>query len=199
MLTEPDGSFSPLDFFSYWNGGFSILGCVLSLCIMLPLWLKRCHIPVLPFLDLFAIYAPLLQSVSRIGCLCAGCCHGIPTDVFWAITYHDPASIAPVNVCLHPTQLYSSALLFALFCFMYGVFQYRFKKPGQLLTIYLGASSLERFIVDFWRADRIFFDSPALALFSVHQWIALGIIVTALIALYITMHTKRSDRIDRSL
>jgi len=199
MLTEPDGSLTLTDFFSYWNGGFSILGCVLALCVALPIWLARCHIPVLPFLDLVAIYAPLIQSISRIGCLCAGCCHGIPSDVFWAITYQDPESIAPVHVCLHPTQLYSSALLFSIFCLMYWFFQYRFKKPGQLLAIYLAASSMERFVVDFWRADRIFFDAEMLQLLSVNQWIAFGIILISLSALYLISHTEQSDRIDRSL
>lgn len=199
MLTEPDGSFNPIIFFSYWNGGFSILGCVLSICLILPLWLRQCHIPVLPFLDLVAIHAPLIQSISRIGCLCAGCCYGIPTNVIWAITYHDPDSIAPLHVCLHPTQLYSSALLFIIFCLMYGVFQYHFKKPGQLLALYLACSSGERFVVDFWRADRIFFDIDTAHLLSVNQWIALGIIAIALIAFLMTMHPDQSDRIDRSL
>jgi phosphatidylglycerol:prolipoprotein diacylglycerol transferase len=43
----------------------------------------------------------------------AGCCYGRPTNVAWAITFTDPAANfnvgTPLNVALHPTQLYESA------------------------------------------------------------------------------------------
>jgi len=177
-LTEPDALDSFTHFFAYWEGGFSILGCIIAISLMLPLLLKHLHIPVLPFLDLVAIYAPLLQAISRIGCLCAGCCYGTPTAAWWAVWYTDLQSVAPLHVYIHPTQLYSSVLLFIIFLLQYFVLQHIFKKPGLLFASYLLCVATERFVVDFWRADRTFFTSPAFTYFSVNQWVALGIIAT---------------------
>lgn len=192
-ISHPTDIGSVLDFFAYWHGGFSVLGCVIALCVMLPVWLFICKIPILQFLDLLAIYAPLLQSISRIGCLCAGCCYGLPCQLPWAIKYHDSLSIAPLGVYLHPTQLYSSILLGAIFCLMYWIFQYRYTKPGQLLALYLFLSNAERFTVDFWRNDRIF-PSYAGTAFSIHQWVALGIMLcSTLLFMYCSSVRVQTD------
>ena len=57
--------------------------------------------------------------VGRLGCLAAGCCYGRPTDVAWAITFTDPAAAVnvgtPLNVPLHPTQLYEAAAGLVIF------------------------------------------------------------------------------------
>jgi len=190
-LTEPDAARTLTDFLAYWQGGFSVLGCVIGICITLPIFLYRYGIPALPFLDFVAIYAPLVQSISRIGCLCAGCCYGLPSNLLWAIKYHDPDSIAPIGVYLHPTQLYSSILLLIIFCLMYWVLQYRFTRPGQLLSCYLILSSMERFFVDFWRDDQTFFTHHTLHFFSVNQWLALAIIASGIILLC-TTYTART-------
>ncbi len=177
-LTEPEAADTLVDFFAYWQGGFSILGCIIGICLTLPVALHRYRIPILPFLDFVALYAPLVQSISRIGCLCAGCCHGQPSSAAWAIKYHDPQSLAPLGIYLHPTQLYSSILLLSIFCLLYWILQYRLPKAGQLFSCYLILSSAERFFVDFWRDDQVFLANPLLQWFSVNQWLAL-IIITA--------------------
>jgi phosphatidylglycerol---prolipoprotein diacylglyceryl transferase len=197
-LTEPDAARTLTDFLAYWQGGFSILGCVIGICITLPIFLYRYRIPVLPFLDFVAIYAPLVQSISRIGCLCAGCCYGLPSNALWAIKYSDPDSSAPIGVYLHPTQLYSSFLLLIIFCLMYWVLQYRGKLPGQLLGCYLMLSSMERFFVDFWRDDQTFFAHPLLRCFSVNQWLALAIIAFG-IMLLCTTYVVKSTTSDKSV
>jgi prolipoprotein diacylglyceryltransferase len=47
---------------------------------------------------------PLALAVARLGCLAAGCCHGTPTAVPWAVAG------------LHPTALYEIAGLLAIHC-----------------------------------------------------------------------------------
>jgi len=80
---------------------------------------------------------------------------------------------------LHPTQLYGTAVFLFIFILIYFILQKILLKPGQLVTTYLMLSSTERFIIDFWRADRIFpFDFLAL---SFTQLIALIIFTGALI------------------
>jgi phosphatidylglycerol:prolipoprotein diacylglycerol transferase len=166
------------EFFLVWSGGFSILGTVLAVIIGLLFYLRYKAVPIVPYFDLVAVYAPLLQGISRIGCFLAGCCHGMQTQVAWAISYTDTESIAPLYVPLHPTQLYSAGLYFGIFLCMYFCARTMFEKPGQLFCMYLMLMSLERFSVDFFRGDRDFFCDPPFGLsplLSINQWIALGI------------------------
>lgn len=168
---------SLLDSLRIFDGGFSVLGSILAILIFVPLYLKHIKVPIFPFLDLVAIHAPLLQSISRIGCFAAGCCFGKPTSAFWSVCYTDIHSYAPVHVAIHPTQLYSSILLLFLFIMLYFFLQFKNSRPGQLLMIYLMGSGAERFIVDFFRADQEWFMN--ITLLSLHQLIALFIFISA--------------------
>jgi phosphatidylglycerol:prolipoprotein diacylglycerol transferase len=157
-MTEPNFSmeYSPFEFFAPWNGGFSILGSIIATSACLPFFLGYLQIPIIQFLDLIATYAPLLQSISRIGCFYAGCCYGIQTALPWGVHYEDQNSFAPLFTILHPTQLYSSLLLFLIFLFLYQNCIRLRKQAGLTFFLYLLLVSAERFLVDFWRADRHF-------------------------------------------
>lgn len=172
-------------FFEFYKAGFSILGAVLAVLITVSAYLHYLKIPILPTLDLVAIYGALLQSISRIGCFLAGCCFGIPTDLPWGITYTDPNSAAPLYACLHPTQLYSSILLMLIFVFQYFIGRKQFKKTGMLTWSYLFLLAVERFVVDFWRGGRVL-DAMQ---FSLNQYVALGIMALALIG-FLTCRTS---------
>jgi phosphatidylglycerol---prolipoprotein diacylglyceryl transferase len=173
IISEPELYQNWSDWYSIWQGGFSALGAILGVICITPLYLKRLRIPVLPTCDLVAIYAPLLQSIARLGCFAAGCCYGTCTDSPLGVIYTHSHTLALQGIPIHPTQLYSSLLLFIIFLGMYLIGQKIFKKPGQLLFLYLILVSGERFMVDFWRADRIMINSAL----SFHQIIALSIIL----------------------
>lgn len=161
------------EFFFVWDGGFSILGSVIAVLLGMTLYLKKLSIPVLPYFDLVALYAPLLQSIARLGCLCAGCCHGIPTTLAWGITYTDPEGFAPLHVPVHPTQVYSSLSLLAIFLILRFIIAPRAQRAGSILWWYLVFEATERFVIDFWRADRIFVNwAPRI---SIDQLIALSL------------------------
>jgi phosphatidylglycerol---prolipoprotein diacylglyceryl transferase len=161
------------EIFAIWQGGFSLLGGILALLFFMPIYFKKSGIPALQFLDLAATYAPLLQSISRIGCFFAGCCFGIATNLpFGIMNSH-------CNHAMHPTQLYSAITLFIIFVIMFCIAQYKARYPGQLVCIYLFLISVERFTVDFWRADREFVSS--ISAFSIVQLIAAAIAMGALI------------------
>lgn len=166
------------DIFTFWQPGFSVLGAILAVVVFMPWYLMRINIPALPFFDLISIYAPLLQSISRVGCFFAGCCFGLPTTKPWGIVYTDTGSSAPLDICMHPTQIYSAIILLMVFTLMYFVFQHIFKRTGQLTCLYLMLSSTERFFVDFWRGDRTVLPDSYYAL-SIYQIIAALVVVCA--------------------
>lgn len=172
------------EIFELWHGGLSILGCIISILIIGSLYLKMIKVPILPFLDLIALYTPLLQGISRIGCFLAGCCYGKVTSLPWAITYNHPEIVAPLHIPLHPTQLYSAAVLISIFLLLYFVIQHKVTQPGHILTAYLMLMSIERWAVDVLRADQQFFMNTTLSFFSLHQWIALIIFVIAGISFF---------------
>jgi len=121
-----------------WQGGF--LGGALA-----GIWfLKRRKLPLRPMLDLAAPYIALGQSIGRIGCFLNGCCYGKP--VSWGVYF-------PLhNARLYPTQLYETFGLLVAFI----ILKYAQKKPhhaGMIFVLYLWLGAIERFVVEFFRAD----------------------------------------------
>jgi phosphatidylglycerol---prolipoprotein diacylglyceryl transferase len=170
-----------IEWFAFWEPGYAVLGSIIGVLCVVPAYLHAYKIPLLPFLDLVATYAPLLQAIARLGCFFAGCCFGCETLMPWATMYTDPESLAPTDVLLHPAQLYSSLGLLLIFVFMYFCARTKYTIPGQQLMLYLMLASTERFITDFWRGDRE--AVPALEAYGItlsfHQLLALGILATA--------------------
>lgn len=177
LVSSWDSVESPLAALELWRGGFSILGSILAIVTIMPWYLRLQNIPIVPLFDLAAVHAPIIQSIARIGCFLAGCCYGKPTTMPWAVTFVDPYAPATCLVPLHPTQLYNVLFSFGNFLLMYFVLQRYLKKPGELLGAYFILASCDRFVVDFWRDDRIFFDAPWSTALSMHQWIALGLFI----------------------
>lgn len=170
-----------------WVGGFNLLGAIIGVLGTLAVYLKRKKLPVLSFFDLLAIYAPLFQSIARIGCFLAGCCYGAPvsSSFFCAVKYTHPDSLAPLHVYLHPTQFYSVFASFVIFLLMYFVVQRWCKKPGQLVCVYLMLENSARFTVDFWRGNRELEHSIAGlttmgGIISAYQQISIGLFILAL-------------------
>lgn len=175
------------DIFALWDGGFSVLGSLLGVILFTVCYLKSNKIPTLPVLDLAALYAPIMQGFGRLGCFFAGCCYGIETVVPWGITFTNPDTLAPLCIRLHPTQLYSAVGLFLIFLIIRFGLSKHCKYPGQIAMLYLIFTNAERFLIDFWRGDRILgvhnFSPLAVHFFSFHQWIALIIMLLSLLGL----------------
>jgi phosphatidylglycerol---prolipoprotein diacylglyceryl transferase len=184
ILLYCDSNSSWMEWFALWQPGYAVLGSIIGIVITvsLYLWLKK--LPILPIFDLISTYAPLLQSVARVGCFFAGCCYGCPTTVPWAVQYRNVLSMAPLHLLMHPSQLYSAILLFGIFLIMYYYVRNNFYMPGQQMACYLGMAALERFIVDWWRGDRDIVVPYAWVSFSLHQIIAFILIIVAFLIFF---------------
>ena len=166
-----------------WIGGFGIMGSILGVLLVVPPYLKFKKVKVLPFLDVIAIYAGLLEGFGRIGCFFAGCCYGaqVGINACCSVVFKNPDGLAPLNIALHPTQIYSSLLSFLVFLIIYFRAKYFSYKNGELIFSFLFLSSLSRFCVDFLRGDRDFLSG--FDLFSYYQIVALSISAVSLLAL----------------
>jgi phosphatidylglycerol---prolipoprotein diacylglyceryl transferase len=112
--------------------------------------------PVLKTADAYAPGIAFGHSLGRLGCLAAGCCYGKPTDVKWGIVFTDPiaekVSQTPLNIRLHPTQIYEWAVEFAIFLLLLWMYKRR-TRFGQVAGTYLILFGIARFIIEFWRGD----------------------------------------------
>ena len=196
IISEWHSYHSMAEAFSLWNGGLSVLGGLLGGLIFIPIYLSFKAVPVLPILDLAASYLPLTQAIARLGCLFAGCCFGCQTAVAWGITYSHAGSHAPLNAILHPTQLYSSLIFLAIFIFLQVLSRTVKLAPGQITALYLILSSLERFMVDFFRGDRIINTAESListSYFSLHQWLSIGVMGIGIVLFIFTQRPTRAS------
>lgn len=96
------------------------------------------------------------QAIGRLGCLAAGCCFGRVTDVPWAITFRDVYAArqtgTPVDIAIHPTQIYESVAAFAIFGLLLWLAA-RKRFSGQIVLTYVALYSVARFVIEFYRGD----------------------------------------------
>jgi len=102
--------------------------------------------------DITAIGIALGHAIGRLGCLCAGCCFGIPTRLPWGMSFrtlgNGPHPFA--GIALHPVQLYEAALCILNFVFLLW-FRKKRRFPGEVFCVYLINYGLIRFFLEFLR------------------------------------------------
>ena len=146
----------PGEILAIWNGGMGIIGSLVG-GLLVAAWFCRKHsIPFLRFGDTLAPGIALGQTTGQFACLLNGDSYGRPTDLPWAITYTDPRSLAPLNIPLHPIELYEMAAYFLVFFLVWKIKE-RYRIDGITFFIYLAGYGLARFVVDFFRGDPAMF------------------------------------------
>jgi phosphatidylglycerol---prolipoprotein diacylglyceryl transferase len=104
-------------------------------------------------LDIMAVVTCLVHGMGRIGCLMAGCCYGKPTVHAFGMTFTNPVCQAnPLNVALHPTQIYEATLIFSLMAVLLFL-RSRKRFDGQLFLIYLIGYAVGRGVLEMFRGD----------------------------------------------
>lgn len=168
----------PLEILKLWNGGLVFYGGFLAAVALCAYFLRRHRMPFLPVADASALGIPLGLGFGRIGCTAAGCCYGKLTTVPWAVVYSDPASLAPLGVHLHPTQIYESLAGFAIFGTLY-LMRDRFRTPGMMFWTMIILYGVIRSILEIFRDDPRGFVGP----FSESQIVSAVLVVYAVIAI----------------
>jgi len=103
--------------------------------------------------DAVAVGTPLALAIGRIGCTINGCCYGIPApNLPWAVVYTHPNSLAPLNVPMHPTEIYHllwNLIVFAIVWRLRG----KFRPEGSLLFFFFCLFVAGDFGIRFLRTD----------------------------------------------
>jgi len=130
------------------SGGFVFYGSFITIIPIVIWYLKKKGIPVLPMLDILAITTLIAHAFGRIGCFCAGCCYGSPTDSEFGMVF--PTSN---GIVVHPTQLYEAFILLYLMVFLSIMKRYK-QFHGQLFLLYLSLYGISRAVLELFRGDK---------------------------------------------
>jgi phosphatidylglycerol:prolipoprotein diacylglycerol transferase len=138
------------------EGGVFYGGLIVAVTVAL-WYIRRVGLPLWTTCDVFAPGIALGLVVGRFGCFFAGCCYGKPTSVPWAITFTDPFAAAnvgtPLNVPLHPTQLYEAGTSFLILVFLLATERFGRKFAGRTFWLYMLLYAVSRYVIEFYRDD----------------------------------------------
>ena len=167
------------------SGGVFYGGLLLAVAVAF-WYMRRYRLPVWTTCDAFAPGIALGQAVGRIGCLMAGCCYGTPTDLPWGVTFTNPLAAAqagtPLDVSLHPTQLYESAAVLVILGILLLAERRGTPFPGRTFWSYLLLYPCARFTIEFFRGDP---RGTAFEVLSTSQLVSLLLIPLSIVMLIV--------------
>lgn len=177
MMIDDPGLILPL----LLNGGLVFYGGVIGGIGVGAYYIKRYKLNPIKYVNLLIISLPLGHAFGRVGCFCAGCCHGKPTDSIFGMIFPFGESHIYHDVAIHPTQLYEAAFNLLLFIVLLYVFfrQKQGHRPYLFVSMYLILYSFFRFINEFMRGD----DIRGVYLLSTSQWISILLIAAGIFLL----------------
>lgn len=180
---NPEMVETTFDILNFRKGGLVFYGALVSGIPFGIAFMRWRQMPILPIWDAFATMMPLGHAISRVGCIAAGCCWGIPFDGSWAVTYTDEMSVAPLNQAVHPVQLYEASLL-VLVSIACNLVYFRRRFDGQVLATYLCLYAFVRMFTETYRGDAargLFMPELFGDLLSYSQGVSLGVLAVGLL------------------
>jgi phosphatidylglycerol---prolipoprotein diacylglyceryl transferase len=174
IALDPEYRAHPMEVFTLatlQSAGIFFGGFILAIVFAI-FYMRAQQLPVLETCDVFAPGLAIGHGIGRLGCFAAGCCWGKPTSLPWAVTFTNTKATTgvPLNVALHPTQLYE-AIAEGIICL---ILIWRLQKPhtdGRVIGLYGVLYGVVRFTVEFVRDHDA--SNPFGGPFTLEQWISL--------------------------
>ena len=184
----------PIRVFYFWQGGFVSIGAFVFTIAAILIYLRIRKLEVLRYLDIESVVIPVVIFFVRLGCFCAGCCYGKPTDFFIHLTFKDTGSAAGYyypNVPLHATQPYFMLNAVVMGILLFLVYKYR-RFKGQVSAVFLMYEGVSRFFIEFLRGDAdrgLFFGG----LLSTGQIAMIFLFIAGVILYAVSMQMERGN------
>jgi phosphatidylglycerol---prolipoprotein diacylglyceryl transferase len=157
FFTEPEYRDQPLQLLSldFLRSGGVFYGGLLGAVVTGYLLMRHYKLPWWKTADACAPGIALGNFFGRQGCFAAGCCWGKPTTLPWGVKFselgHEITGV-PMDVHLHPTQLYESFTMLLVFFFLLWLHKHK-RFTGQVILFYALLYSIIRFAIEFVRDD----------------------------------------------
>ncbi len=172
------------------SGGVFYGGLIAAVGVAL-WYLRRHRMPMWTVTDVFAPGIALGHVVGRMGCLFAGCCFGKPTTLPWGITFTDRYAAenvgTPLNIPLHPTQLYEAGAELLILGFLLLLERRGRAFPGRTFWSYMLFYGVSRFVIEFFRGDTRGMIGPL----STSQFVSILIVPLSIVMLFLL--SRRPD------
>jgi phosphatidylglycerol:prolipoprotein diacylglycerol transferase len=189
LFTEPEYRDHPLQLLSldFLRSGGVFYGGLIGAIVSGYLLMRRYKLPWWKTADACAPGIAIGNFFGRQGCFAAGCCWGKPTTLPWGVKFtelgHEITGV-PIDVRLHPTQLYESFAMLIVFFFLLWLHKHR-RFSGQVILFYALLYSVIRFAIEFLRDDPRgdLFGLTTLTSLSTSQLISLIVCTGALVLL----------------
>lgn len=181
----------PAELWTLLRSGGVFYGGLIAAVVVALVYLWRHRMPMWTVTDVFAPGIALGHVIGRMGCLFAGCCFGRPTDVPWAITFTDRYAAenvgTPLNVALHPTQLYEAGAELLILGFLLRLERRGRPFPGRTFWSYMLFYGVSRFIIEFYRGD----SRGMIGALSTSQFVS--VVIVPLSILMLVVLSRRPD------
>jgi phosphatidylglycerol:prolipoprotein diacylglycerol transferase len=157
LFTEPEYRDHPLQLLSldFLRSGGVFYGGLLGAVLTGYFLMRRYKLPWWKTADACAPGIAIGNFFGRQGCFAAGCCWGKATSLPWGVRFtelgHEITGV-PIDVPLHPTQLYESFSMLIVFFFLLWLHKRR-RFSGQVILFYALLYSIIRFAIEFVRDD----------------------------------------------
>lgn len=177
-------------------GGLTMLGGVVLAIVVAYIYMRNKKMPFLLTCDTLIPSFALGIFLTRIGCFLNGCCHGVETNVPWAVTFtNNYCAVAPhlLDKPLHPTQLYSSLYGFIIFFVTLLVDKHK-KFDGMLFYLFLVLYGVSRFLVELVRYHDNYFCVLGGMEITINQIISLIMVLFGAIFLAINMNKMKKSK-----
>jgi phosphatidylglycerol:prolipoprotein diacylglycerol transferase len=166
------------------SGGVFYGGLIVAVLVAMG-YMWRHRMPIWTVSDVFAPGIALGHVIGRLGCFFAGCCFGRPADVPWAVTFHSEYAQlnvgTPLNIPLHPTQLYEAGAELLILGGLLLLERRGRPFPGRTFWGYMLLYGLSRFVIEFYRGD----SRGTVGMFSTSQFVSLLIVPASLVMLVV--------------
>lgn len=143
-IQEGEADFGSISFLTALIGGFG------AFLILMKIFYKPNKEDMKKIANTIITGVVLAHAIGRIGCFCAGCCFGIPTEsVLGVIFPYGHAHDLYPGEAVYPTQLFEAGFLFIFFIMLDKVNFFKHKEVEAYLIVY----GLWRILIEFIRGD----------------------------------------------
>jgi phosphatidylglycerol---prolipoprotein diacylglyceryl transferase len=184
LLYEPSYyAAHPLEIVQVWHGGMAFHGGLVGAGLAIIVFARRHGIPVLSYLDLVSVVAPIGLFLGRIANFVNGELWGRVTDVPWAVIF-PRAGPEP----RHPSQLYEAGLegICLLLVLAIVVRLGALKRPGLVTGLFGIGYALARMVAELFREP----DGIVLGPITTGQALSLPLLLIGLVLIWHAVRTR---------
>lgn len=157
----------------FFFGGFVFYGGLIGGVLGAWIYCWQFRLKLFDFANLLIPAVPVIHGIGRIGCFCAGCCYGMPTDPPFGLLFN-ASPVAPHDVHLFPVQLVEVVTNLIIFMILMIYTNKKSCPRHGGLALYMCWYAVTRFLIEYVRFDDV--ERGSVGFLSTSQFISVFIL-----------------------